>query len=563
MRGTGVFAGYTLDENNSVQVGYVSKNFVYPDDQKREADNFEYKPDKMYTVRGNFKPLKNLPTTIGAEYASGQEGRAYQVEIDGNHEKTYYNLNMIKASPLFYGYYNNSNIMSGYFTRVLSEKMRFSMNYNKQESNPSYNPYYHSAPTQKSYSAGVQYDFSPNTSLHLEQYNEDYQDVFSSTNYNYARNSSGARLSHVTGNMTYSLMTRLGNTVDNLAKGKYPFSEYTLSTSYKPGKAGNVNLYVKHNNEGGFQGTPSRKIAYGLNSSLGLGENTNVRLNLARDTSRREIPFFDIGIYPDRWVLYNRDLFDIQLTRRLGNGRAIILNGRRAAYRSNDDSEAINQNDYMISYSFPFNIPIGRRKDIGFLQGRVFDVETEKGIEGAIVRVGDNVIVTGKDGNFNISLKPGDYKLSVDRQKLGLDRTTVALMPVQLAIAGGLDKQVDIEVIRSGEINGRIMVYKFEQGLLSAGKDLVESHPLTGGLLELTDGNETRRATTDNNGVFSFKDLPPRNWKLKLYNEILPEYHYFEMNEKDFTVNKGDVVEFHLKALPRLRDIKMLEILEK
>jgi outer membrane protein OmpA-like peptidoglycan-associated protein len=68
---------------------------------------------------------------------------------------------------------------------------------------------------------------------------------------------------------------------------------------------------------------------------------------------------------------------------------------------------------------------------------------------------------------------------------------------------------------------------------------------------------------TDSNGEFEVGQLLPGTWKLNASESALPDNHYYEQSEFDFDVAPGDREEVLVNVLPKVRKIKMMEIVQK
>jgi uncharacterized membrane protein len=206
---------------------------------------------------------------------------------------------------------------------------------------------------------------------------------------------------------------------------------------------------------------------------------------------------------------------------------------------------------------------MSRKKSTGILMGKVHDMETGKGIPDIILKTEKSSAVTDKKGNFKFELNPGTHYLQIERSQIGLDKTTAMELPIAVKIEGGKDTKIDILIVKSSEVFGFMKVYKYKvEGSLSSKeeKDLVEDYCLTNVYLEITNGKEIRRTSTDNDGKFKFRDISPGKWTIILYNDFLPDYHYYEKEKVDIQVKPGENFEVNIRILPKVRKIKILDI---
>jgi hypothetical protein len=93
----------------------------------------------------------------------------------------------------------------------------------------------------------------------------------------------------------------------------------------------------------------------------------------------------------------------------------------------------------------------------------------------------------------------------------------------------------------------------FEQDDLRMGRGLGNT------LVEITQGEEVLRQLTDEKGRFSFEDIRPGKWKLKIYDYDLPLHHYLEQEEFQIELTSGEQKEITARVLPRLRPIQIID----
>jgi hypothetical protein len=104
----------------------------------------------------------------------------------------------------------------------------------------------------------------------------------------------------------------------------------------------------------------------------------------------------------------------------------------------------------------------GINLELDMLKGRVYDGEKEgkPPIPNAILTIGEATAVTDKKGEFIFpSLKPGAYFLKIEKGSIGLNRVTTEKLPVMVEIKGGEAAQVEIAVVTSCRLSGRVVVF--------------------------------------------------------------------------------------------------------
>jgi hypothetical protein len=134
-------------------------------------------------------------------------------------------------------------------------------------------------------------------------------------------------------------------------------------------------------------------------------------------------------------------------------------------------------------------------------------------------------------------------------------------------------------VVRSCRISGRVKAFfpssdtissgvkrSSSDGLLwldPTGRDEFEKENIArrigNTLVELCDEKETLRQVTDQNGWFSFEDLRPGRWILKVHADNLPDRYYLERRELQVELKPGEEKDIEVRVLPRSRAIQIIE----
>jgi hypothetical protein len=78
-------------------------------------------------------------------------------------------------------------------------------------------------------------------------------------------------------------------------------------------------------------------------------------------------------------------------------------------------------------------------------------------------------------------------------------------------------------------------------------------------LVEVRCEEEVLRGLTDHKGRFSFDDLRPGKWSLKVYDRDLPAYHFLEDEQFQFDLKPGEQRDTVVRVLPRLRPIQIID----
>jgi hypothetical protein len=258
----------------------------------------------------------------------------------------------------------------------------------------------------------------------------------------------------------------------------------------------------------------------------------------------------------------DRNVFEINLRQRLFGQTELVLRGHYTDYRYKEESRHF---AFMAEYSIPFGMPVSRREDVGTLKGKVYDQETGNPLRDVILKLDGATAVTDGAGRFTFPAIPaGIHHLKVDRSSIGLDRITRQRFPMEITIRGGKTIAIEVAVVRGASISGRIDLYAYEDstsGVLTpdSRRRLVRRHGLGNTMIELSDGDETRRLLTASDGSFRMEELRPGRWTMVVPLKHLPEYHRVDNGEIRFHLTPGGEETVAVRVVPRERPVRIIE----
>lgn len=209
------------------------------------------------------------------------------------------------------------------------------------------------------------------------------------------------------------------------------------------------------------------------------------------------------------------------------------------------------------------NITVLKSKILGgMVKGRVFDIETNKGIPHVVLKINEAVAVTDKRGNFIFdSLQPGKYFFSVQKLSIPRDKVPVEKNPRELCVRNGEVTWVSVGLTQVATLTGKIILYPFEndenimahsvtENGASEEAKLNEGIGLERALIELSNGSETRRRLADASGGFTFKDLPQGKWTISVNEKYLPPDHRLENEAIEIDVRAGEANDALVRVVP-------------
>ncbi|WP_102125102.1 carboxypeptidase regulatory-like domain-containing protein [Deinococcus planocerae] len=214
---------------------------------------------------------------------------------------------------------------------------------------------------------------------------------------------------------------------------------------------------------------------------------------------------------------------------------------------------------FKLGVSWPLEVPLAARRDVGSLSGRVTD-EAGAPVAGLLLRLGALATRTDERGLYTFAaVPPGAHYLTADAAGLGTARIALPALPARVEVRAAAASTRDLRLVRPAAVVGRVRV---EGGGPRFGASAGSN--LTGGLLlELRgEGGEVLRTLTDERGDFAFPGLAPGGWTLGLADGPLgrdaPRLGgYAPPGAAALTLASGERVTTTLSLVPRSRRVSV------
>lgn len=363
-----------------------------------------------------------------------------------------------------------------------------------------------------------------------------------------------ARLQKSTPLLGVSTTASRGERKNYLTDGVSDLESYRLSIDVRPFKGQSFEGWLQTGHSGYSVDTRRTNV-------LGLRVDNNVLRGLLLRVS---VQFVDRDNNND----YERLQYDVEAQYEAFANHFITLKLRKRDY---SDLQFEQESSYLISYQLPVGIPLGKVRDHGSLKGRIYDARNSAsgGIGGALLRLGDKTTLSNKRGEFVFhSVKPGVHYLQIENAAYGLDQTPVQKLPIALNITGAHTESVELEIVQTGSVRGKLIVYGYpdentERGVLieqesadsAVSRTLEPLRALPECQLVLSSGEESISTTTAADGSFQFTKLRPGEWTLTIQASSLPDYHRLEHDAYEFALTPGQSETCELRVIPRTRRI--------
>jgi len=553
----GAFVSSWLNDGLKLRLNFLHK-------ERSALHNDKESDDRLCSLEATVKPRDDV--NLHLEYARSRTNRgggarddAYRIEADGRAGKgTYYSFSKIHAGPDYYGYYRDADYTQGAISFPLPDRMQAHASYRMWDQNLSLRPYQTTAPKEALRQVGINYTLPSRWRLSVDYEDFRHRDLLQPADYDYKERALRLSLGRSSDRHNFRLDLRGGKQEDLLRHQRNDTLNCSVYASYRPTRRQSFTLY---GGAGGGNAQGSRL--------LGCRNNIGASVSLAPTDGLR------LRLYCVKYGFNSRggtsEQLDFRLSYALPDESAWTLHVRRSGQRLAGQGDT----SCLLSYTIPLGLPVGRKKSLGLVKGKVYDAQLPHapGISGAILTAGSATAVTNKHGQFTFpALAPGSYVLRLDRGSIGFNRVPQRKLPLEVEVEAGKVTQFDIGVTQAACVLGTVTVARAKSvgapaaaraGYLVGdpldGKNSVGASALANALVELSDGDEALRRLTNHKGQFLFDDVRPGNWHLKVYEHNLPAFHYLERPEMDLELAPGERKEVSVKVLARLRRIRMID----
>ncbi|HEY5511191.1 MAG TPA: hypothetical protein VIK10_09190, partial [Prolixibacteraceae bacterium] len=208
-----------------------------------------------------------------------------------------------------------------------------------------------------------------------------------------------------------------------------------------------------------------------------------------------------------------------------------------------------------LRYTYTINVPLSKKKDIGRLKGKVLNMGIGL-VEGIIFNLNGNIAITDKNGNFEFPMvKIGTYIMAMDESSVGLNSIAGVPGPYRVTIEPGKETKFEIFLTMAARIRGHLIIQEDEKSGNKGYYPVKEEIDKL--IIEASNGTEIFRILTERDGTFSFNDLRPGNWHVKVYSNGIPQGYQLDINQFDFNLTSGKEEKLDVIIRKKSREIKL------
>lgn len=550
----GIYVESRPSSNAALKINYL----------KRKQDSYYVTPslkDDIYSVEGSFKPARDMDLEV--EYAEGKrrgrtkdlKGSAYDVNMSGNLKKFRYSFSKTHAEPDFYGYYNDSDYTSSSLSFLLSKRLNGFVSYSSYETNLDMDPDRGDTSTEETlFQAGVNYSLASDWYIQFAYDEFSRKDKLQPSNYDISEKAYRFSIGRSAEKFNYRLEARYADQHDRIKGVSASPWNYSFYASYMPSAELFLTLYGGFGDNSAIEG--SRLLSDQDNLGLSFRWQATERLTLSgwytKYNFNSKRPESDQYNFELKYLMPDESYWSFKI--------------RRYDWEYGEYVET----NYVLSYSIPIGIPVGKKKSLGVISGKVWELQDDakEPLSRAVATLNGSKTATDAGGRFTFSAPPGTYLLNMDLSSMGFGKTTEEKLPMKVTVEAGKTVNVELTIVKAATLSGQVVLGKSELARApETTKPVILGEPgsaetpqvFKGVLVELSRDDETIRTLTDDEGKFSFMNIRPGTWKFKAYDYNLPAYHYIQNPEMEIMILPGEKKDITLKVVPKKRQIEILE----
>lgn len=515
-------------KNGDIAASYFSKN--------------AFVQNQWLTTRmaGLSSRIQSRKVSWEAEWSLGNTQKQYDMGVFSRFYYSYRKFtasnNLIYTGKNYFGFYTNSRLLVSNIGYYFSPKAGIGVTHNYSLINPGLDiTVYNTSPFTHSYIA--YFTFSPDSRnrFFLNYTVGDRKDRQKPSTYDYHEN---------LGNFFYNFegrkfrlmnQVRYGYTRNNLAENDAPprrtYASALLQPSFRLWGEAWLGGFAEYQYTSRFSNQDRLQHLFFWGGNLSIIQNRIFQLNLMYRNS-----YAPDELYQSRSYLNASAVIDLKHHRLSFQGGNI--------YHPNLELKYQNTLFFSVTYTLKLNMPVARRKNTGRVVGKVTGLYPDIGKEGMLIRLGGKEFLTGPAGEFSFHNMVEDrYLLTLQRMQAADGVVPTVKIPMEIVVRKDSVTYLEIPFSKTGGLQGRVRFT--EENPAQAGKPLV--------LLKLYNEGASYLTDLKDGNVFSFKEILPGNWNLKM---ILQDPGYeAETEEQLITIEPDKIREVNLVIKARGRKI--------
>ena len=528
----GGFIRYNFENKNSISLNFISKNLTLP--------------DKSFTsnIVGASIDIKKENLLIETEIGLGEAERKLSL---GFYNKFYlrfgkFQLNneLVYADKNFYGFYNNSWLLINGINYALSKKISLGINTNFSRTNPSLDANVYSfSPFATTYLGFISYQLNQKNLFTFNFIKQEREDRQTPSRFHYKEDLGNFAYIYNANKFTVNTQSRYGFS-QNLLSDDSLSKNLSFSNMIQP----TVKIMPWMWIGGYFEHQHTRKFTKNNSLQNLIYYGGNLRVNFKQNLSMNV--FYRNNYSPDQFF-EQRTFIDASLNYDTKHHQFSLSGGQ--VFLPNVPDSYQNTLFFSVKYILRLNLPIAKNKKLGMISGEVFGMNNGMSKEGVMVQLGEKRFMTDATGKFYFKdLVPDQYFLKIVSNKIGIISTTK--FPMQVDVKADSTSNVNVSFIKTGGVVGKI---DFEYN--SKVHQVVDNDKVPIVLVTLYNEKESYTTQMNNRNEFSFKEMKPDSWKIKVYMPGSQTLFTIQNPEQSLEIESDLLKEINFKVQPTERKI--------
>ncbi|MCF2487722.1 hypothetical protein [Dyadobacter sp. CY347] len=523
---------YKIGESSNVGVSYTSKHVL------RRNDQFW---SNLMGVSGTAR-TKGL--ILEAELAAGQARfkTDYGVFLRLLLTKKWLNVasNLIYAGKNFYGFYNNSMLISNNIGFNISPKVTLGVSSNFSRVNPSLDETFYSvSPKDRNYTAFLSYQINKRNGFFVYYSSQEREDRQRPSDFHYAEKFGNLTYNHIAEKFTFFYQGRFGRSQNKLVfdnSGKKESYSNLIQPTFRVVRGLWLGGYFEHQHTSKFSANDAIENLFYYGGNAGV----NIKRNLYATFLYRN------NYAPDELYI-KRSFLDVSLLLDLSRHKFTVSGGK--SHVPNAQNADQNTLFFTVKYALKLNVPLSRKKNIGIVRGKLTGEGFPK--QGNLIQLGNHKFLTDSSGMFAFEgVAPDAYYLSITQNDAKNDGVVpVIKMPLLVGVPADSIRNVEIRMTRTGNVKGKIEFLKPSQNLSS----VLSQKPTV--LVKLTNGTDSFLTELNDRDEFSFKEMRPGKWTLSAFIPANQDRFVIDDNVREFEIECDKTFNAIFKVHPNQKKI--------
>lgn len=499
--------------------------------------------DHLVSLSGQINPFPWFRSEF--EVAAGKRPesitKAYKANFNISTSFISTHFSYLHADPDFTGFLKNSSFLASGLSLNLFRKLSLSANYDINRSNLNLDTIYVNAPYSENIGVNATLRLGINSSVVLGAQVVSMEDRAETKLFNYKKYAGRFVLATKLKRLSLSLNGEVGKSQNLLEQKEGELTDYyngNMSLKYSLNKSLTISGFVNYQGGEQYMISGFKRVYFGGSFQANIRKKTSFSLDYRNNYELKDY-------YQDR------SLFSMSLSQRIGSRHELNLGVNYNLMKNSLDKKELNA---QLKYSLTLNVPTSRKKDVGRLKGKIINSGVER-VEGVVVNLNGNISITDKEGNFEFpALKTGSYLIAIEAGAAGLNAIPATPGPFRVTIEPGREALFEVKLTKSAKIIGSLVIREDEK---SGQKGFYPvKQEIENLIIEASSEKEVFRILTGAGGKFSFNDLRPGTWNVKVYKNGLPPGYVMENDRFTLNLTSGTESSLEVVLIKKSREIK-------